>query len=119
MNSVQLIGRTTKDPELKSSQSGKPVISFTLAVPKKFKKDEADFIRCRAWKKTAELISQYISKGDRIGVEGSITTYTYDKNGQKAELTEVSVERIEFLSEKRGDTKTDIVVENNEEDLPF
>ena len=74
MNSVVLVGRTTKDIELRRTGSGTAVASFTLAVNRDFKTNdgqEADFIQCVAWKKTAELLDQYVHKGDRIALNGS------------------------------------------------
>ena len=73
MNKVQLLGRTTKDIELRyTSTNNKEVCNFTLAVNKKFKKEETDFINCVAWGSTAKLLDQYVEKGNLIGVCGSI-----------------------------------------------
>lgn len=109
MNSVTLIGRLTADPEIRYTQSGHAMANFTLAVDKslpKATKDEmkakgqptADFIRCQAWGKTAELIEQYSAKGKRLGVAGRIQTRTYqDKNGQNQYITEVVIERTDII----------------------
>ena len=83
MNAVVLVGRTTRDIELRRTGNGTAVASFTLAVNRDFKTNdgqEADFIQCVAWKKTAELLEQYVHKGDRIAVNGSIRTRNYEDN---------------------------------------
>ena len=105
MNKVHLVGRVTKDIELRSTKNGKPVTSFYIAVNRRNEKDQTDFIPCVAWDKTAELLSKYISRGDRIGVTGRINTRNYeDKNG-KVYVTEVVVEELYFLNqEKQQDT---------------
>lgn len=107
MNTVVLIGRTTRDPELRRTGNGTAVTSFTLAVNRDFKTNdgqEADFIQCVAWKKTAELLEQYVHKGDRIAVNGSIRTRNYEDNhGKKVYITEVLVNHVEFLETKNRD----------------
>lgn len=104
MNTVVLIGRTTRDPELRRTGNGTAVTSFTLAVNRDFKTNdgqEADFIQCVAWKKTAELLEQYVHKGDRIAVNGSIRTRNYeDSHGRTVYVTEVLVNHVEFLETK-------------------
>ena len=105
MNAVVLVGRTTKDIELRRTGSGTAVASFTLAVNRDFKtqdEQDADFIQCVAWKKTAELLEQYVHKGDRIAVSGSIRTRNYTGNdGRKVYVTEVLANHVEFLETKR------------------
>lgn len=106
MNAVVLVGRTTKDIELRRTGSGTAVASFTLAVNREFKTQdgqEADFINCVAWKKTAELLEQYVHKGDRIAVTGSIRTRNYEDNhGKKVYVTEVLANQVEFLETKKS-----------------
>lgn len=101
MNKVELIGRITKDPEIKSTSNQTPFCQFTLAVDRRFKDSngnrQADFINCLAWKQTAEFITKYFKKGNRIGVIGSIQTRSYDKDGQKVFLTEVVIDEAEFV----------------------
>ena len=99
MNKVILIGRLTKDPELRfTAGSGMAVSRFTVAVNRQFKKDETDFINCVAFGKTAETISQYLTKGRQIAVTGSIRTGSYDaQDGTKRYTTDVAVESFEFL----------------------
>lgn len=106
MNTVVLVGRTTKDIELRRTGSGTAVASFTLAVNRDFKTQDgqdADFIQCVAWKKTAELLEQYVHKGDRIAVSGSIRTRNYEDNhGKKVYVTEVLANQVEFLETKKN-----------------
>lgn len=99
MNSVNLIGRLTKDPELRfTAGSGNALCRFTLAVNRTFKKDEADFINCIAFGKTAETISQYVTKGRQIGVTGEIRTGSYDaQDGTKRYTTDVVVNNFTFV----------------------
>lgn len=131
MNIVTLIGRNTKDLELKQTKSGKSVVSFTLAVNKDFKNEngeyDADFIDCVAFDKRAETIAKYVHKGDRFGITGKISTRTYQRNdGSNAKAVEIIVENFEFLESKKGDEKN---IENaptqqfepleSDEQLPF
>jgi single-strand DNA-binding protein len=106
VNAVVLIGRTTRDIELRRTGNGTAVASFTLAVNRDFKTNdgqEADFIQCVAWKKTAELLEQYVHKGDRIAVNGSIRTRNYeDSHGRTVYVTEVLVNNVEFLETKKN-----------------
>ena len=99
MNKVILIGRLTKDPELRfTAGSGMAVSRFTVAVNRQFKKDETDFINCVAFGKTAETISQYLTKGRQIAVIGSIRTGSYDaQDGTKIYTTDVAVDSFEFI----------------------
>lgn len=122
MNRVELIGRLTKAPELQSTQTGKSLVSFTLAVTRD--KENTDFINCTAWGKTAELLSNYTTKGTLIGVEGRIQTSSYDNtNGGKTYVTRVTVENITFCESKPKEEKAPIpelpFLELNSEELPF
>lgn len=110
INRVVLAGRPTRDLELKSTQSGTSVCSFTLAVDRNFKNKngerEADFISCIAWKKTAEVMSQYVKKGSIIGVDGRIQTRSYDnRDGQRVYVTEVVVDNFSFLGGSDKDSQ--------------
>ena len=103
MNEVTLTGRLCRDTELRTLNSGSVVTSFTLAVDRRRKADGADFIMCTAWGKTAELITKYVHKGDRIGIAGHIATSTYDnKEGIRQFKTEVIAEEVEFLGKSQG-----------------
>ena len=105
MNISILIGRIATDLELKQTQSGTAMCSFTLAVnrPKKQgEEQQADFIRCKTFGKTAELLNQYQHKGNRLGVVGTIQTGSYqNQDGQTIYTTDVMVNRIEFLESKK------------------
>ena len=105
MNISILIGRIATDLELKQTQSGTAMCSFTLAVnrPKKQgEEQQADFIRCKTFGKTAELLNQYQHKGNRLGVVGTIQTGSYqNQDGQTVYTTDVLVNRIEFLESKK------------------
>ena len=105
INNVVLIGRLTKDIELKSTQNGIAVTSFTLAVNRPFKnqqgENEADFINCVAWRKQAENAAKFLGKGSLIGVEGRIETRNYEgQDGKRVYVTEVVADRIQFIETK-------------------
>lgn len=126
MNKVQLIGRLTKDIDLKTSQSGKKYCFFTVACDRKFKnqdgKRESDFITCVAWNQTAEFLSKYFGKGSRIAVVGSIQTRSVEQNGQKQYFTEVLVEDVEFVESNKAPQQTQTEQVNTSapsENLPF
>ena len=99
INKVVLLGRLTKDPELRyAAGSGTAVCRFTLAVSRQFKKDETDFINCIAFNKQGEAIAQYVTKGRQLAVTGSIRTGSYDgQDGVKRYTTDVIVESFEFI----------------------
>lgn len=116
INRVVLTGRPTRDPELRNTKSGTSVCSFTLAVARNFKNKNgergADFINCIAWRKTAEVMSQYVKKGSVIGVDGRIQTRSYDnRDGQRVYITEVVVDNFSFLG---GSDKNGQVSKNNQ-----
>lgn len=107
MNKTLLIGRTTKDPDIRYTQSEQPmtIARFNLAVDRRFKRDgdnqSADFISCVAFGKTAEFIEKYVFKGTKIAVEGRIQTGSYTNNdGNKVYTTDVVVEQVEFAGAK-------------------
>lgn len=100
MNKVLLIGRLTREPEIKATSTGKTVASFTLAVNRR-KKDEADFINCKAFDKTADVVSKYCAKGKQVCVLGRIQTGSYEnKEGRKVYTTDVMVDELELLGSK-------------------
>lgn len=106
MNRIILTGRICNNTELRYTKNNTPCIKFTLAVNRQRKQDgtqEADFINCIAWDKTAELICNYLSKGSFIGVEGRLQTGTYEKaDGSRGYTTDVYVQNIEFLEKKKS-----------------
>lgn len=108
MNKVELIGRLTKDPEERYTQTTNTMVAnFTLAVNRRYKKDgepDADFINCVAWKKTAEFIIKHFKKGNQIGLAGRIQTRSYDdQNGNKRFITEIIAEEIYFADGKKNE----------------
>ena len=132
MNKAILVGRLTKDPELRATTSGVSVASFTVACDRKFVKQgeerKADFINCIAWRQSAEAISRYFKKGDRIALEGTIQVRDWqDNDGKKRYATEVVVEQWEFAQSKTegapatSNTEADLdgFMPVDDEDLPF
>lgn len=123
MNIVILQGRLTKDPEARFTQSGKSVVTFSLAVDRPFTKDgnrEADFINCVAFGKTGELIGNYLSKGRRLLVEGRLQIRPYtDKNGDKRTSTEVIVNSMDFVDSKGKTDKADFSEFEQPQTPPF
>lgn len=107
MNKVFLIGRITKDLELRATKTGKSICDFSLAINRQARKDGeriADFIKCRVWNKTAENLVKYQSKGSLISVSGRIQIETYqDKEGNNRYNTYVLVEELEYLQSKKED----------------
>jgi single-strand DNA-binding protein len=100
MNKAILVGRLTKDPEIRVTENQKTIARFTVAVNRV--KEGADFLNCVAFDRKAELLEKYFHKGDRIGVIGSIRIGSYtNKEGQKVNTTEIMVDEIEFLQDKR------------------
>ena len=127
MNHWVGIGRLTRDPNVKYTQSGKAYASFTLAIERRKSSDgnkQADFISCVAWEKTAEVISQYVTKGQKIAVEGRIQTRSYDaQDGSKRYVTEIVVTYMEFCDSKSGQQLSDAKEFGGtavpDEDIPF
>lgn len=125
MNRVVLVGRLTRDPELRAMPSGNNVASFTLAINRNFKnKDgniDADFINVSVFGKQAENVSKYVFKGSLLGVEGRIQTRSYDaQDGSKRYVTEVIADQVEFMGSKKDrevpvnayvDTTSSVVVD--------
>lgn len=112
MNSTNLVGRLTKDIELRYLDTGKAVGNGNIAVNRPFKnkdgEQEADFILFNVWGKQAENLAQYMKKGDRIGITGRIQTRNYEnKEGQRVYVTEVVAEQVSFLESKGNNQKTD------------
>lgn len=106
LNNVVLMGRLTAAPNLKTTQSGTSVSSFTIAIDRRFQpKDgekQTDFINCVAWRQTAEFISRYFDKGDLIAVTGEIQTRKYEVDGNKRIATEVVVSNASFCGGKNN-----------------
>lgn len=133
MNKVELMGRLTRDIELKSTQSGVSVTAFTVAVDRRFKGQDGnrqtDFIDCVAWRQTAEFVSKYFSKGKMIALVGELQTRNYeDKDGNKRKAVEVNVEEVSFCGDKSDSgTSADAPVaveayedvDDDDDELPF
>ena len=106
LNKVILMGRFTRDPELRSTPQGISTCAFSIAVDRNFVRQgeerKADFINCVAWRQTAEFISKYFKKGSMVALEGSIQTRSWDDNeGKKRYATEVIVNQVYFAESKR------------------
>ncbi len=139
MNKIILIGRATKDIELKMTTSGTEVVDFSLAVTRNFKNADgeydADFINCIVYGKLASTISNYVRKGDRLAVEGRLQVRSYQNSeGKNIYVTEVVVSNVDFLEAKKSEPKEEVSIpkeevdpfankevqiEINDDDLPF
>ncbi len=129
LNRIILIGRLTRDPELRYVPSGHPVASFSLAVERPFANQqgerETDFIDIVAWRKLAEQVSQHLSKGRLVAVEGRLQIRSYEtQDGQKRKASEVVADAVRFLDRKAtgasaGTTEGGEFAEENEPEVPF
>lgn len=132
LNRTILVGRITRDPELKKTQSGISVVSFTLAVNRQFNKEETDFINCVAWRNSADFLGNYIKKGALLGVDGRLQTRNYeDQTGRTVYITEVVCDNVQSLESRsqREDSNntnydgmgktTEPLIAITDEDLPF
>lgn len=122
MNKVILIGRLTRDPDLRFlAGSGNAVTRFSIAVARQFKRDEADFINCVVFGKAAETIAQYMTKGSQIAITGNIRTGSYNaQDGSKRYTTDVIVESFEFVGSGKGqsnDNSNEINQDGFDEDM--
>lgn len=104
INNVVLVGRLTKDVEIRKTQSGLSVASFTIACDRRLSQEQrnnneqsADFISCVAWRGSADFLGNYAHKGDTVGIEGRIQTRTYDRDGQKVYVTEIIANSVSIL----------------------
>lgn len=126
MNSVLLIGRLVKDPDLRYTQGeGKAVCHFTLAVNRMSKDDKADFFRVVAWGKTAENCANYLSKGSQVAIQGRLQNNNYEnKNGEKVYSDEVWANQVKFLGGGKNDNSNNSDTDgfqpiDDDEDIPF
>ena len=128
MNTICITGRVTQNPELKKTQSGVSVMSLSLAVDRDYKVNNekvTDFIPVILWRKTAEVVSQYTSKGDLLSVVGSLESRKYtDSNGNNRTVWEVNADKVGFLSRKKQPEQNEQTQQNftelpNDEELPF
>lgn len=111
MNKAILIGRLTRDPEIRYTQSNRPVAQFTLAIDRPFTNQEtgereADFLNIVIWDKSAENVGKYTHKGSQVAVEGRIQSRSYENDkGEKKYVTEIIASRVQFLDSKKDDSK--------------
>lgn len=125
MNNVSLVGRLTRDVEIRYTDGGTSISRFSIAVDRRFKSEgqpSADFINCVAFGKTAEFVEKYFKKGQRIGAIGRIQTGSYDnKDGVKVYTTDVIVEQAEFV-ESKGSSESNgngFTPQNAKDDMGF
>lgn len=122
MNKCILLGRLTKDPDVRQTNSGKMYARMSLAVDRRRAKDgqqQADFPTLIAWGKTAEFAEKYLFKGKKILVEGSLQTGSYEKDGEKRYTTDVNVDRIEFADGKKKEQEEEIPMDDIPMDIPM
>lgn len=126
INSVTLVGRLVRDPELRYTSSGTATTSFTLALDNPIKDKPADFIPCVTWKGLAESVANYTKKGSLIGLTGRISTRNYEKDGRKIYVTEIVAENVRFLDSKKSERSNEEPpvfegepVSISDSDLPF
>lgn len=121
MNSVSLMGRLTRDPEVRQSQSG-TVTAFTLAIDRPTKDKQTDYPRVVTFGRQAESCAKYLKKGSQVGVTGSLQTGSYEKDGERRYTTDVIANRVEFLSKAENPQNNQPVPEGFaqlDEDVPF
>jgi single-strand DNA-binding protein len=115
VNSLVYQGRLTADPELRRTQSGISFIEFTVAWSEKYNEIETKcFLRCKAWRGTAEFVSKYFTKGQEIVVEGKIVTEQWEKDGQSQSRTICDVKKVHFCGSKVTNTNDIPAIENTQ-----
>lgn len=103
MNQCQLLGRLTRDPELRHTPEGTPVASFSLAVDRRFNRDKADYITIIAWRNTAEFVAKHFRKGARVALVGSIQTRSWEgDDGKRHRAVEVVADSVYFADSKQA-----------------
>lgn len=120
MNQIFLIGRISKEPELKYSPKGTAVCSVSVAVDRIGEKKEVDFIPVVIWGKMAENTAQYVDKGNQIAIRGRLQIRSYEaKDGSKKYVTEVVAEEVQFIEWAKKEEKMKEVKDIDESDIPF
>ena len=114
LNKVIIGGRLTREPEATVTTSGTDVSKFTVAVPRRFNRDETDFLNVVAFGKTSEFVNKYFSKGSSIIVVGSIQSRSYEKDGQKRYVTEIIAEEVNFAGSKKDNQETTETVSDDD-----
>ena len=101
INNVTIVGRLTRDPELRKTGTGKSVLNFTVAANRRFgDKDQADFINCVAWNQTADFMANYLKKGALVGVIGRLQSGSYEDNGKNIYTLDVVAEQVQALESR-------------------
>ena len=103
INNVVITGNMVADTTLKYTQSGKAIANLTLAVSRRFNKDETDFFDVQLWGKTAEIAAEYLRKGSKIGIIGSLQQQRWEKDGKKFSKVIINGDQLEFLDSKKKD----------------
>lgn len=134
MNSVVLIGKLARDPELRFTAAGKAVTTFSIYVRRMYSKEkEVDFFNIVVWGKPAENCANYIKKGSLVGIQGRLQSRSYEQNGEKRYVTEIVADQVEFLDRKADNNNTPAAEKNfastemdlsefesvDDEDIPF
>ena len=132
MNKIQIIGRLTANPELRATGNGLQVCSFTVAVSRRFNREETDFFSVTVWRDAAVNCNKYLAKGSQVGVSGELHLKHYhDKDGNKRFTIEIQADEVEFLSSKQNEnnpsmakptprqTKIEELDEVEDDDMPF
>lgn len=130
MNKLIIIGNLTRDPELRTTQSGISVCSFTVAVNRRTKKDEhpqADYVRVSVWRELGEICAKYLTKGKKVCVTGAVSAHGYsDNRGEIRASLELNAEEVEFLTPRGADTKAPADADaegftpiDDEDEIPF
>ena len=117
MNKVILSGNIVKDIELMTTSNDISFARFTIAV--KRNEEKTDFINCIAWRKIAETMSKYCKKGDKVAVVGKMEVTKYEAGGEKRTMTEINVDEVEFLSQKKPEQSRAELKEIQDDNLPF
>lgn len=120
-NQVTLVGRLTKDPEIRTTQSGKKLANMSIAVNKYSKDEQANFFNVQCWDKTADFVDNYLSKGSQILISGSLEQQVWDDNGQKHQRVIVVARTVQGLSplKKKTAEQEDLTEPINLDDIPF
>lgn len=107
LNQIVLVGRITREPELKETDNGKKVVNIGLAVPRSFKnidgEYETDFLNCSLWDGVASNVCEYCHTGDLVGVKGRVASNIYEKDGQKHYTMDIIAEKVTFLTSKKAE----------------
>ena len=108
INRVVLVGNLTKDPVLRKTQTGQSVTSFTVAINRRYKdQEQTDYVNCVAWNQPGEYLAQYAKKGNMVGVDGRISTRSYDdKDGKKVYVTEVVCDNVNIIKSAQGSVQS-------------